>query len=112
MVDLLTLINSTRLPLNEYRPLEGNQLKEFAISPSLESMRTGPVPWLGLHVDIVKGQYKGQNGIVKDVNCYQVDPSLKSKSSGLKLTIERHVFTIIASTKVVEVDYNAIRFHK
>lgn len=112
MVDLLTSINSTGLPLNVYRPLEGNQLKEFAISPSLESMRTGLVPWLGLHVDIIKGQYKGQNGTVKDINCYQVEPSLKSKLSGLKLTIERHVFTGIAFTNVVEVDYNAIRFHK
>ncbi|KAJ3991182.1 hypothetical protein F5050DRAFT_1872364 [Lentinula boryana] len=125
----------TGLPLNVYRPhnsapmlkhynkrlgsvirrLESVlslNLTEFAISPSLEAMRTGPVPWLGLHVDIVKGQYKGQNGTVKDVNRYQVKPSLKSKLSGLKLNIERHVFTAIASTKVVEVDYDAIRFHK
>ncbi|KAF9062821.1 hypothetical protein BDP27DRAFT_1368531 [Rhodocollybia butyracea] len=100
----------TGLPLHVYCPLEGNQLKEFAVSPSLESMRTGPVPWVGLHVDIVKGEYKGQDGVIKNVNRYKVGPS--RKLSGLRLAVERHVFTAIAATKVVEVDYDAIRFHK
>ncbi|KAF5374538.1 hypothetical protein D9757_012400 [Collybiopsis confluens] len=102
----------TGLPLHVYRPLEGNQLKEFAIKPAMEAMRTGPLPWLGLVVDIVKGYYKGQSGVVRDVNRYRVDPLIKSKKSGLTLTVERHVFTAVASTILVEVDYDAVRFHK
>ncbi|KAF5361343.1 hypothetical protein D9757_012333 [Collybiopsis confluens] len=103
----------TGTPLHEFRPLEGNQLKEFRISPSIESMRTGSVPWLGLLVDIVKGHYKGQTGIVKDVNRYKVNSAFKSKSksSGLKLTIERHVYTVDTSTILVELDYDDLRFH-
>lgn len=76
-------------------------------------MRSGPVPWLGLVVDIVRGDYKGQTGAVRDVNRYQVDLSRKLKSgSGIMLTIERYVFTVIASTKLVKIDYDAVRFHK
>lgn len=99
--------------LQDYRPLEGNQLKEFGVNTSLELMRSGPVPWLGLVVDIVRGEYKGQTGAVRDVNRYQVDPSRKPKSaSGIMLTIERYIFTVIASTKLVKMDYDAVRFHK
>ncbi|KAF9064251.1 hypothetical protein BDP27DRAFT_1367314 [Rhodocollybia butyracea] len=101
----------TGVPLHVYRPLEGNQLTEFGISPLMESMRSGPIPWLGLDVDIVQGHFKGQRGVVRDVNRYKVNPSLKSKSSGLRVTVERQSFTAIASTKLVEVDYDAVRFH-
>ncbi|KAF5379282.1 hypothetical protein D9757_005319 [Collybiopsis confluens] len=95
-----------------YRPLEGNQLKHFGVNTSLESMRTGPVPWLGMVIDIVRGQYKGQSGTVRDVNRYEIASASVSKKSGVKLTVERHVFTVVASTKMVEVDYDAVRFHR
>ncbi|KAF5351480.1 hypothetical protein D9757_012880 [Collybiopsis confluens] len=101
----------TGLPLHVYRPLEGNQLKEFAIQPTMEAMRTGPLPWLGLVVNIVKGHYKGQSGVVRDVKRYRVDSSIKSKLSGVTLTVEHHVFPVVASTILVEVDYDAVRFN-
>lgn len=63
-------------------------------------------------IDIVHGHYKGQTGAVKDVNRYQVDPTRTSLQSGLVLTIERYVFTATASTQLVQVDYDSVRFHK
>ncbi|KAJ3764807.1 hypothetical protein FB446DRAFT_795698 [Lentinula raphanica] len=101
----------TRAPLLTYRPLEGKQLGEFSISSSIETMRTGPVPWLNLPVEFVKGEYKGQRGFVKDVNRYQVKPSLRNKRSGLVLTVERDIFTVNPSSKLVKIDYDALRFH-
>ncbi|KAJ3832859.1 hypothetical protein F5878DRAFT_634028 [Lentinula raphanica] len=100
----------TRAPLITYRPLEGHQLKEFSISSSIETMRTGPVPWLGFLVKFVHGDYKGQYGLVKDVNRYPVAPSLRGKRSGLILTVERRVFTVTPSSQLVKVDYDALRF--
>ncbi|KAJ3816104.1 hypothetical protein F5880DRAFT_1619783 [Lentinula raphanica] len=105
------IIPPTHASLLTYRPLEGIQIREFSISSSLETMRTGPVPWLGFLVDFVKGEYKGQCGAVRDVNRYQVIPSLRSKRSGLVLTVERYVFTANPSSKFVKVDYDAVRFH-
>jgi hypothetical protein len=103
---------STSLPLLSYRPLEGNEAREFRINPSIEVMRTGPIPWVGLLVDFVKGEYKGQCGAVTDVNCYKVDPTKKNQQSGLTLTVERYVFTTTPSSKLVKVDYEAVRYHK
>ncbi|KAJ3764674.1 hypothetical protein FB446DRAFT_32740 [Lentinula raphanica] len=100
----------TRAPLITYRPLEGHQLKEFSISSSIEAMRTGSVPWLGFLVKFVHGDYKGQYGLVKDVNRYPVEPSLRGKRSGLILTVERRVFTVTPSSQLVKVDYDALRF--
>ncbi|KIK56765.1 hypothetical protein GYMLUDRAFT_61807 [Collybiopsis luxurians FD-317 M1] len=88
----------TNQPLLDYRPLEGNELREFS-----------PIPWLGLLVDFVKGEYKGQYGAVKDVNRYQANPDLAGKRSGLVLTVERYVFTPNPSSKLVKVDYDAVR---
>ncbi|KAJ3717363.1 hypothetical protein C8R42DRAFT_724266 [Lentinula raphanica] len=82
---------STQVPLITYRPLEGHQLKEFSISLSIETMRTGSVPWLGFLVRFVHGDYKGQYGLVKDVNRYLVEPSLRGN-------------------QLVKVDYDALRF--
>ncbi|KAJ3817033.1 hypothetical protein F5880DRAFT_1512122 [Lentinula raphanica] len=100
----------TRAPLLTYRPLEGHQLREFSISSSLESMHTGPVPWLDLLVRFVHGEYKAQYGFVKDVNRHQVKPSLRGQRSGLILTVERSVFTINPSSKLVKVDYDFLRY--
>ena len=88
-------------------------MKEFGVNTSLQLMRTGPVPWLGLVVDISSGEYKGTSGVVRDVNRYQVNLSRKPRStSGIMLTIERYVYTAIASNTLVKVDYDAVRFHK
>ena len=59
--------------LFDYQPLQPHQLK-YKILPELKMMRTGPVPWVGLTVNIVAGEFKGQRGIVQDVSRYQVDP--------------------------------------
>lgn len=120
---MLTLSYRSGVPLHVYRPLEGDQLRKFSIDTSFESMRSGPIPWLGMVIDFVKGHYKGQAGAIKDVNRYQVDRTRKvtpsgydstkqTTKSGLTLTIERYVFTTIASTQVVRVDYDAVRYHK
>ena len=98
------------MPLLNYRPLEGHELKDFKINTSIESMRAGPMPWIGVKVDFVKGEWKGQYGAVKDVNRYQFDPRKPSKRSGIILTVER--FTSAPSNLLVKVDYEAVRFHK
>ncbi|KIK53125.1 hypothetical protein GYMLUDRAFT_250698 [Collybiopsis luxurians FD-317 M1] len=102
----------TNKSLLDYQPLKGNELTEFSVSSSIETMRTGPIPWLGLLVDFVKGEYKGQHGAVRDVNRYQVNLDLPGKRSGLVLTVERYVFTLNPSSKLVKVDYDAVRYHK
>jgi hypothetical protein len=98
----------TKQSLLDYRPLEGNDSREFRINSSLEAMRTGPTPWLGMLVDIVNGPFKGNYGAVKDVNRYEV----KSTQSGLILTVERHIFTPDSSNDLVKADYDAVRYHK
>ncbi|KAF9056967.1 hypothetical protein BDP27DRAFT_1433143 [Rhodocollybia butyracea] len=95
----------TRLPLLEYRPLEGIQLLEFKPNTALQDMQTGPCPWLGMLVDIVKGPFKGHYGAVRDVNRHA------EAQSGIMLTVERYVITA-GSSVVVKVDYNAVRYHK
>ncbi|KAJ3792648.1 hypothetical protein GGU11DRAFT_760593 [Lentinula aff. detonsa] len=108
----IEVLIQTQAPLLTYRPLEGNQLKEFSISSSIEGMYTGPLPWLGFLVDFVKGKYKGEYSLVKDVNHYQVNPALNGKWSGLTLTVEQYTFTTNPSSKLVKADYDALRFHK
>lgn len=120
---MLTFSYRSGVPLHAYRPLEGEQLRHFSINTPFESMQSGSIPWLGMVVDFVNGHYKGQAGAIKDVNRYQVDPThkvtpsgydstKKTTKSGLMLTVERYVFTTIASSKVVRVDYDAVRYHK
>jgi hypothetical protein len=99
------------LPLLEYRPLEGNQLREFKPNTSLLEMQTGRCPWLGMSVDIIKGEFKGQHGAVKDVNCYKPDPLRAENQSGIMLTVERYVITA-SSSILVKLDYNAVCYHK
>ncbi|KAJ3779681.1 hypothetical protein GGU10DRAFT_337815, partial [Lentinula aff. detonsa] len=101
----------SNLPLMTFRPLEGNEVLEYSFSSSLELMRTGPVPWVGMLVDFVQGEYKGQHGAVKDVNRYQINPKYPSKKSGLDITVERYVFTPNPASKVVKVDYDMLKYH-
>jgi transcription elongation factor len=84
----------------------------FKINPSIEAMRTGPVPWLGLMVDFVKGEYKGQHGAIRDVNRYYYDSTKMKGRSGIMLTVERYVFTMNSSNTLVKVDYDAVRYHR
>ncbi|KAF5381857.1 hypothetical protein D9757_008344 [Collybiopsis confluens] len=102
----------TNIPLMTYRPLEGKEIEEFNFNASLQSMRTGPVPWVGLMVDFIKGEYKGQHGVIRDVNRYQFDPKRPSKKTGLELTVERYVFTTTPASGVVKVDYDMVRYHR
>lgn len=107
---------STRTELQVFRPLEGHERTHFVVSPSIESMRSGPIPWLGLMVDIVAGEYKG-TGVIRDVNRFRVEQNrdydkYKIKPSGVTLTIERHLYTAAMSFQLVKVDYDAVRFHK
>ena len=71
-------------------------------------MRTGRVPWLGLHVDIVAGPWKGQRTVVLDINCYRYDPKVPHQFSELTLTVERLVMAY--SNALVKVDYEDVRF--
>lgn len=104
-------IPRTLKPLLEYLPLQEHQLTKFSPNSSFEAMQTGPVPWVGLLVDFVKGEYKGQRGTVRDVNRYTVEPFTNTRRSGLTLSIERHTFSSNSSNQIVKVDYDAARYH-
>lgn len=58
-------------------------------------MRTGQIPWVRMKVDIVAGEYRGQRGIVRDVNRYRYNPQNPGKVSGLDVTEfeKTHLFT-------------------
>ena len=62
-------------------------------------------------VNVTKGMYKGQRGVVKDVNRYDIDPLKADTKSGLMLTIEHYVFSNNTSNQLVKVDYDAVRYH-
>jgi len=96
-------------PLMEYCPLGNDQLQEFGVNPSIQAMRTGPVPWVGLMVDFVKGSYKTEHGVVRGVDRYS---TTTDSASGLTLTVERYTFTALGSNRLVKVDYNDVRYHK
>ncbi|KAE9384026.1 hypothetical protein BT96DRAFT_1008518 [Gymnopus androsaceus JB14] len=102
----------TFMPLLESLPLHDHQLKRFSVNSTFEAMRTGPVPWVGLLVDFVKGEYKSEHGAVRDVNRYAVDSQNPQGRSGLTLTVERYTFSANSSNRLVKVDYNAVRYHK
>ena len=102
----------TFMPLLESLPLHDHQLKSFSVNSTFEAMRTGPVPWVGLLVDFVKGEYKTEHGAVRDVNRYAVDSQNPQGRSGLTLTVERYTFSANSSNRLVKVDYNAVRYHK
>ena len=78
----------------EYCPLGNDQLQEFGVNPSIQAMHTGPVPWVGLKVDFVKGSYKSEHGVVRGVDRYS---STMDGASGLTLTVERYTFTALGS---------------
>ncbi|KAE9405451.1 hypothetical protein BT96DRAFT_988488 [Gymnopus androsaceus JB14] len=81
-------------PLMEYCPLGNDQLQEFGVNPSIQAMRTGPVPWVGLMVDFVIGSYKSEHGVVRGVDRYS---TTTDSESGLTLTVERYTFTALGS---------------
>ncbi|KAE9389042.1 hypothetical protein BT96DRAFT_413986 [Gymnopus androsaceus JB14] len=102
----------TFMPLFQSLPLHDHQLERFSVNSTFEAMRTGPVPWVGLLVDFVKGEYKTEHGAVRDVNRYVVDPHNPQGRSGLTLTVERYTFSANSSNQLVKVDYSAVRYHK
>ncbi|KAE9384924.1 hypothetical protein BT96DRAFT_1093799 [Gymnopus androsaceus JB14] len=99
-------------PLLEYLPLQEHQLERFSLSSSFEVMQTGPVPWVGFLVDFVKGEYKLQQGVIRNVNRYTVDPLKPKRQSRLTLTVECYTFSGNSSNQLVKVDYNAVRYHR
>ncbi|KIK53086.1 hypothetical protein GYMLUDRAFT_63866 [Collybiopsis luxurians FD-317 M1] len=108
----INIFNRTNSLLSVYCPLEGNEFQEFSINSSIETMRMGPVPWLGLLVDFVKGHYKGEHRAIWDINRYAINPAQLKKQSGLVLTMERYVFTPGQANKVVNVDYEDVRYRR
>ncbi|KAE9389831.1 hypothetical protein BT96DRAFT_1002877 [Gymnopus androsaceus JB14] len=100
---------STNQPLLDYSPLQEDQLLEFGVNPSIHAMCTGPVPWIGVKVDFIDGNYKGEYGVVRGVDHYKTDIE---KKSGLMLTVERYTFAALGSNRLVKVDYNNVRYHK
>ena len=93
----------------EYCPLGNDQLQEFGVNPSIHAMRTGPVPWIGLKVNFVKGSYKTKHGVGQGVDWYS---STTDSASGLTLTVEQLTFAALGSNRLVKVDYNNVRYHK
>lgn len=74
-------------------------------------MRTGQILWVGMKVDIVAGEYRGQRGIIRDVNRYQYNPRNPGKVSGLDVTLERLTMTTSGIT-CVKLDYDELHFHR
>ncbi|KAF5340159.1 hypothetical protein D9757_014986 [Collybiopsis confluens] len=97
--------------LFDFQPLMAHQ-QRFRIMPELRAMRTGRVPWLGMKVDIVAGEYKGTRGYVRDVNCYCFNPKTPRRSSELTLAVERLVMSAGASNQLIPVDYDQVRYHR
>ena len=62
-------------------------------------MQAGPMPWIGFEVDIIRGQFKNQSGVVRQVDRYypKHDGSMPIRS-GILLTVES--FLIHAGHKV------------
>ncbi|KAJ3724209.1 hypothetical protein DFJ43DRAFT_1157906 [Lentinula guzmanii] len=98
-----------------------SRLRKFATSaisasikamPELKAMRTGRVPWVGMMVSIVHGEYKAQHGIVRDVNRYILNPKTPSKRSGLTLTLERLVMSGSTTSQLIKLDYEQVRYFK
>ncbi|KAE9390814.1 hypothetical protein BT96DRAFT_1001952 [Gymnopus androsaceus JB14] len=96
-------------PLLDYSPLQEDQLLEFGVNPSIHAMCTGPVPWIGVKVDFIDGNYKGEYGVVQGVDRYKTDVE---KKSGLMLMLERYTFAALGSNRLVKVDYNDVRYCK
>jgi hypothetical protein len=93
--------------LLDYQPLQSHQLA-FKVLPELKVMRTSRVPWLGMKVQITAGEYKGQCGIVRDVNRYRYDTRRPKRCSLLAITLERLV--IGPSSQLVKLDYDDVRY--
>lgn len=94
--------------LFDYQPLQPHQ-QAFKILPELKAMRTGPVPWVGLKVDIVRGHFKGQRGIIRDVNRYQYNAQKPMQNSCISLMLERMVIGP-SSGNLNSLDYNDVRY--
>ena len=61
-------------------------------------MNSGPIPWLGCVVQVIRGPYKTCQGMVKDVNC-------TSTISGLSLRLELLLSTSHGVNPLITVEY-------
>ncbi|KAJ3885097.1 hypothetical protein GG344DRAFT_70827 [Lentinula edodes] len=73
----------------------------FKMSYSVSN--TASPPWIGMHIRIIKGEYKAYHGYVHHVN-----PS-NSSISGLKIVVELSAHTSNGTNSLVTVDYDDIR---
>ncbi|KAJ3885178.1 hypothetical protein GG344DRAFT_70764 [Lentinula edodes] len=64
---------------------------------------TASPPWIGMHIHIIKGEYKAYHGYVHHVN-----PS-DSSISGLKIVVELSAHISNGTNSLVTVDYDDIR---
>ncbi|KAJ8095589.1 hypothetical protein PM082_022994 [Marasmius tenuissimus] len=97
--------------LRDAHPLSDLQIQVYGIS---RSMSTSREPWLGTHVRITKGHFKGQFGKVRGVNViFQTDDLQRdrkvpgktiAKRKGIQLRIELDT-QMAVSTGLVTVDY-------
>ncbi|KAJ3735502.1 hypothetical protein DFJ43DRAFT_1151198 [Lentinula guzmanii] len=111
-VDVFTIAEvRTGQLLFDFQPLQPYQHR-FKAMPELKAMRTGRVPWVGMMVSIVHGEYKAQHGIVRDVNRYILNPKTPSKRSGLTLTLERLVMSGSTTSQLIKLDYEQVRYFK
>ncbi|KAL0574856.1 hypothetical protein V5O48_007110 [Marasmius crinis-equi] len=63
--------------------------------------KSGPIPWIGTYVGIIKGQHKGKEGTVKDVN----RTTKPSAISGLMVTVELNVYGTSRLDEQIYYDY-------
>lgn len=67
-------------------------------------MYSGPAPWQGIQVRIIRGVHKSKCGTVQDVQCNDY-----TSISGLNVTVELSLFTPHSVNPCVTVDYEDIR---
>ncbi|KAJ8091091.1 hypothetical protein PM082_024708 [Marasmius tenuissimus] len=101
-VDLDDVVEAiTRKSLLDYQPLKASQKARFGLDELMVKMRTGRVPWLGMHVRVTGGAHKGKDGIVRDIN----RAVRWSSDSGLEVSVELMVISLNMSNWVERIDY-------
>lgn len=108
-----SLSYSSGRTLLEYQPLEGIQAQLYGLSPSLSAMQTGPMPWIGFEVDIIRGHFKGQSGVVRQVDRYHPKHNGSTPiHSGILLTVESFLIHAGCEVRHYKVDYHDVRYAK
>ncbi|KAL0568572.1 hypothetical protein V5O48_013409 [Marasmius crinis-equi] len=97
--DRNVFVKGSRILLWDMYPLSPDQ-RYYHIDRVGETS-SGPVPWIGTYVGIIKGPHKGKEGTVKDVNRTTKPKAL----SGLMVTVELNVYGVARLDEQIYYDY-------